>query len=194
LSSTDLTQIPEAHERFWSWIFSTDDGRNHPLKVSDGGEAQEHIGNMLILAGSLQSSGKKDRSLRIPPSIESVFVLADNVLCTEADGDGANDQDLMEKADEDISEGNGKVSVKLNGKSQRVDLLKPHLFTLDIRKIIEGTGNNKKGEGTLQNGNPPGQTRAAAACYYVIIPANDLKAGDTIEISGRDINVIYTVK
>ncbi len=194
MSLTDPKQIKEAHERFWSWIFSMDDGSNHPLKISNGGEAQERIGNMLILAGSLQGDGKKDRSLRIPAGIESIFVLADNIVCTEADGDGASEQELMKKADEDISEGKEKVKVTLNDKSQTVDLLKPHSFTLDIQKAIEGTGNNRKGEGTLPNGNPPGPTKAAAACYYAIMPADGLKAGDRIKISGRGINVTYTVK
>lgn len=194
MSSTDSKQIKEAHERLLNWIFSTDDGPNHPLKISGSGEAQERIGNMLLLPGSLQGDGKKDRSLLIPAGIESIFVLADDIVCTEADGDGANEQDLMKKADEDISNGKGKVKVSLNDKPQTVDLLKPHSFTLDIQKVIDGTGSNRKGEGTLPNGNPPGQTRAAAACYYAIIPANGLKAGDRIEISGRGINVTYTVK
>jgi hypothetical protein len=194
MSLTEPKQIKEAHERFLSWIFSMDDGPNHPLKISNGGEAQDRIDNMLILPGSLQGDGKKDRSLRIPAGTESIFVLADDIVCTEADGDGDSDQDLMKKADEDISEGKGKVKVSLNDKPQTVDLLKPHSFTLDIQKVIDGTGNNRKGEGTLPNGDPPGQTRAAAACYYAIIPANDLKAGDRINISGRGINVTYTVK
>ena len=194
MTSTDPKQIKEAHERFWSWIFSKDDGPNHPLKISNGGEAQERIGNMLILAGSLQGDGKKDRSLRIPTGIESIFVLADDIVCTEADGDGATDQDLMKKAEEDTSQAEGKVEVSLNDNLQTVDLLKPHSFTLDIQKVIDGTGNNKKGEGTLPNGNPPGQTRAAAACYYAIIPANALKAGDVITVTGRGIDVTYTVK
>ena len=194
MTSTDPKQIKEAHERFWSWIFSKDDGPNHPLKISNGGEAQERIGNMLILAGSLQGDGKKDRSLRIPTGIESIFVLADDIVCTEADGDGATDQDLMKKAEEDTSQAEGKVEVSLNDNPQTVDLLKPHSFTLDIQKVIDGTGNNKKGEGTLPNGNPPGQTRAAAACYYAIIPANALKAGDVITVTGRGIDVTYTVK
>jgi hypothetical protein len=194
LTSTDPKQIKEAHERIWSWIFSKDDGPNHPLKISNGGEAQERIGNILILAGSLQGDGKKDRSLRIPTGIESIFVLADDIVCTEADGDGATDQDLMKKAEEDTSQTEGKVEVSLNDNPQTVDLLKPHSFTLDIQKVIDGTGNNKKGEGTLPNGNPPGQTRAAAACYYAIIPANALKAGDIITVTGRGIDVTYTVK
>jgi hypothetical protein len=194
LSSTDSKQIKEAHERLLNWIFSTDDGPNHPLKISGSGEAQERIGNMLLLPGSLQGDGKKDRSLRIPAGIESIFVLADDIVCTEADGDGATDQDLMKKAEEDIRNGEGKVKVSLNDKPQAVDLLKPHSFTLDIQKIIDGTGSNRNGEGTLPNGNPPGQTRAAAACYYAIIPAGGLKAGDRIVISGRGIDVTYTVK
>src|SRR5688500_17783540 len=99
MSLTDPEQIKEAHERFLCWIFSMDDGLNHPLKVSNGGEARERIGNMLILPGSLQGDGKKDRSLQIPAGFESIFVLADDIVCTEADGDGDSDQDLMKKAD-----------------------------------------------------------------------------------------------
>jgi hypothetical protein len=194
LSLTGPKQTKEAHERFWRWIFSRDDDSNHPLKISNNDEAQERMGNMLILAGSLQGDGKKDRSLRIPAGIESIFIVADDILCTEADGDGGSDQDLMKKADEDISKGEGKVEVSLNGKPQTVDLLKPHTFALDIQKVIAGTGNNRKGEGTLPNGNPPGQTRAAAACYYTNIPVDGLKPGDIIKISGRAIDVTYTVK
>ena len=194
MSSTDTNQIEAAHERFLSWIFSVDDGPNHPLKISNGGEAQERIGDMLILAGSLQGAGQKDRSLRIPAGIESIFVLADDIVCTDADGDGASDQDLIKKADEDIRDGEGKVRVSLNDMPQAVDLLEPHSFMLNIQKVIDGTGNKGKGEGTLPNGNPPGQTRAAAACYYAIIRADGLKAGDRIKISGRGINVTHTVK
>lgn len=194
MSSTDSKQIKEAHERLLNWIFSTDDGPNHPLKISGSGEAQERIGNMLLLPGSLQGDGKKDRSLRIPAGIESIFVLADDIVCTEADGDGVNEQDLMKIANDDISDGEGKVKVLLNDKPQAIDLLKPHSFTLDIQKVIDGTGKNKRGEGTLPNGNPPRQTRAAAVCYYAIIPAGGLKGGDRIDISGRGINVTYTVK
>jgi hypothetical protein len=194
LSSVDPNQIKAVDERFWSWIFREDDGPNHPLKISNGGEAQERIGNKLILAGSLQGGGQKDRSLRIPAGVESIFVIADDIVCTDADGDGASDQDLIKKADEDIRDGVGKVKVSLNDKSQTVDLLEPHSFMLNIQKVIDGTGNKGKGEGTLPDGNPPGQTRAAAACYYAIIRAHSLKAGDRIKISGRGINVTYTVK
>jgi hypothetical protein len=193
LSSPAPNEI-KAHEKFLSWIFSVDDGPNHPLKVSDGGEAQKQFGNMIIVAGSLQGSGKKDRSLRIPAGIESIFVPVDDIVCTEADGDGHGDQDLIKKAHDDISDGKGKAKVSVNDKSQTVDLLEPQSFTLDIQKVIDGTGKKGKGEGTLPNGDPPGQTRAAAACYYAIIPANTLKTGDRIEITGRGINVTYNVK
>ena len=194
MSSTDTNQIKAAHERFLSWIFSVDDGPNHPLKISKDGEAQERIGNILILAGSLQGGGQKDRSLRIPAGVESIFVLADDIVFTNADGDGTSDQDLIKKADEDIRDGKGKVKVSHNDKSQKVDLLEPHSFMLNIQKVIDGTGNKGKGEGTLPNGNAPGHTRAAAACYYAIIRADSLNLGDRIKISGRGINVTYTVK
>jgi hypothetical protein len=191
LSLVDPNQIKAADERFWSWIFRDDDGPNHPLKVSGGGEAQERFGNMLMVAGSLQNDGKKDRSLRIPDDIESIFFPADNVVCTQADGDGPSDQDLINNANNDIRGGTGNVSV--NGKRQRVDLLDPHLFTVDIQKCINGTGRNGRGEGCT-TGTPPRQTRAAAACHYAIISARDLKNGDRIEISGRGIGVTYTVR
>jgi hypothetical protein len=194
LSSADLDQVKQAHEKFLSWIFSVDDGPNHPLKVSDGGEAQKQFGNMIIVAGSLQGGGKKDRSLRIPAEIESVFIPVDDIVCTEADGDGHGDQDLIKKAHDDISDGKGKAKVSVNDKSQTVDLLEPQSFKLDIQKVIDGTGKKEKGEGTLPNGDPPRQTRAAASCYYAIVPANNLKTGDRIEITGRGINVTYNVK
>ena len=94
----DPNQVKAVDERFWSWIFREDDGPNHPLKVSNGGEAQERIGNMLILAGSLQGGGQKDRSLRIPAGVESIFVLADGIVSTDADGDGVSDRRFDQKS------------------------------------------------------------------------------------------------
>jgi hypothetical protein len=194
----DPNQIKAADERFWSWIFGEDDGPNHPLKVSNGGEAQKQFGNILIVAGSLQRDKTKDktndRSLRIPAGAEFVFVPADNFVCTEADGGGSTDQDLIKLAEEDISGGAGKAGVSVNGNLQTVELLQPHMFTLDIQKAISGTGKSARGEGTSGDSQPPLQTRAAAACYYAIIPAKSLKKGDRIEITGRDIKVNYTVK
>lgn len=194
MSPADPNQIKAADERFWSWIFAEDESPNHPLKVSDGREAQEQFGNMIIVAGSLQRDGKKDRSLRIPAGSEFIFVPADNFVCTEADGGGSTDQDLTNIVSDDIRDGAGIADVSLNGNRQRVDLLEPHLFTLDIQKAISGTGRLGKGEGTSQGRQLPLQTRAAAACYYAIIPAKKLKKGDRIEITGRDIKVNYTVK
>jgi hypothetical protein len=194
LSSLDQNQIREADEKFWNWIFGEDDGPNNPLKVSNGGEAQEQFGNIIIVAGSLQREGKKDRSLRIPAGAEFIFVPADNFVCTEADGGGSTDQDLMNVANEDIRGGTGIAGVSVNGNRQRVDLLEPHLFTLDIQSAIRGTGKSARGEGTSQGRQLPLQTRAAAACYYAIIPTKNLKKGDRIEITGRDIGLNYTVK
>lgn len=194
MSLVDPNQIKAADERFWSWIFRQDDGPNHPLKLSNGEEAQEQFGNIVIVAGSLQRDGKKDRSLRIPAGTEFIFVPADNFLCTEADGSGSTDQDLIDVTNDDIGGGAGIAEVSVNGDRQRVDLLEPHLFTLDIQRAIIGTGKLARGEGTSKGRELPVQTRAAAACYYAIIPANKLKKGDRIEITGRDIKVNYTVK
>jgi hypothetical protein len=194
LSLADPEQIKTADERFWSWIFREEDGPNHPLRVSNGGEAQEQFGNIIILAGTLQRDGTKDRSLRIPAGTEFVFVPADNFVCTEADGSGSNDQELIDLANDDIRGGAGKANVSVNGNRQKVELLQPHLFTLDIQKAISGTGKSERGEGTSKDGQLPIQTRAAAACYYAIIPVNKLKKGDRIEITGRDIKVNYIVK
>lgn len=194
MSSADPEQIKAADERFWSWIFREDDGPNHPLKVSAGEEAQEQSGNMVILAGSLQRDGAKDRSLRIPAGTEFIFVPADNFVCTEADGAGSTDQDLINLVNADIRGGGGIAHVSVNGDRQTVELLQPHLFTLDIQKPIIGTGNSAKGEGTSGGRQLPLRTRAAAACHYAIIPAKNLKKGDRIEITGREIKVNYTVK
>jgi hypothetical protein len=194
LSLADPNQIKAADERFWSWIFRHDDGPNHPLKVSNGGEAQEQFSNIVIVAGSLQRDGKKDRTLRIPAGTEFIFVPADNFVCTEADGGGSTDQELIDVTNDDIRGGAGTADVSVNGDHQRVDLLEPHLFTLDIQKAISGTGKVARGEGTSKGRQLPVQTRAAAACHYAIIPAKKLKKGDRIQITGRDIKVNYTVK
>jgi hypothetical protein len=185
-----LGPIRAANERYWSWVFSENDGPNHPLKISSGGEAQKQDGNMLIIAGSLPRGGKKDRSLRIPSSIEFIFTPAYSVVSTEADGDGSTDQELINNANRDI--GGDAANVSVNGKAQTVSLLEPHLFMLNISICIEGTGRNGRGEGCTK-GTPPGITRAAAASKYSIISSKDLKVGDRIEISGRDMSVTYTL-
>ena len=53
-------------------------------------------------------------------------------MCTEADGGGSTDEDLINIANEDIRGGAGIADVSVNGNRQRVDL-EPHLFTLDIK-------------------------------------------------------------
>ena len=75
-------------------------------------------------------------------------------------------EDLIKKADEDIRDGEGKVKVSLNDKPQTVHLLEPHSFMLNIQKVIGGAGNKGKGEGTLPNGNPPGQTRGSCLLLF----------------------------
>ena len=183
----------ETHERYWNWIFSVDDGPTHPLKISSGGEAQESFGNVLIVAGSLRGDGRKERSLRIDAGIERIFVPAESVVYTEADGDGPIDQDLLNNVQNDIRGAEGIAYVLLNDSHQKPNFLGPHLFSLNIQKCIKGTGRSGVGEGCT-NGTPPGITRAAAACYYVFIPTDNLKTGSRIELRGRDINVTYTVR
>ena len=187
-------QIKAAHEGFWNWIFEENDGPNHPLNVSQGGEAYKQLGNMLIVAGSLQGAGQKDRSLRIPKGVESIFVPADNVVCTKSEGDGSTDQELITKANSDIQGAAGNVGISVNDNPQKVDLLEPHLFTLNIKRMIDGTCRNENGQPTLRGRQPPIDTMAAAACYYAVVPAKDLASGDRIKVSGRNINVTYTVK
>lgn len=194
MSSPKKTEIEEANEEFWRWIFREKDGPNHPLEISNGGKAQTQFHSILIVAGSLPDGGPKNRSLEIPGGVESVFVPSDNCVYTEVDSDGSG-QELIDKANNDMAKGNGNVSV--NGKSQTVELLSAHTFSLNIQRCINGTGKAKKGEG-CKNGTPPKETRgAAAACHYSIIRANTLKSGDIIRITGRKgeaIDVTYNVK
>jgi hypothetical protein len=183
LSRSPVPDCKKLHEGFWDWIFKTPDGNNHPLKVSGGGTADLKVGNALILSGSLQRDGQKNRSLRIPDGVEFIFVPADNVLCTDSDGDGP---DLIACATNDINRGANRAHVTVDGRPQGVSPLPPHEFDLNIRQRIVGTGNSGQGE-------PLGQTKAAAAAYYAIIPANSLRSGNSIRISGRDIDVTYNV-
>lgn len=192
MSAPARDEIKGADEEFWHWIFREKDSPNHPLKISDGGKAQTQLRRMLIVAGSLPGQRKKERSLQIPGGIEFIFVPADNFVCTVADGDGPNDEDLINNANSDIRGGSGKVSV--NGKAQTVDLLEPHLLTLNIQECIAETGKNRVGEGCTK-GTPPRETRAAAACHYAILRADTLKSGDLIGINGRgNIDVTYRVE
>ena len=184
-------QIQEAHEEFWRWIFSVDDGPNHPLKISNDGEAQKRIGNILILAGSFPDPDKirKNRLLHIDsetkPDIEYIFVPAENCVYTEADMDGQTDQVLVNKANEDMLD--SKASVLVENVPQKINRLPGHAFSppLNIVKCIAGAGKSGKGEGESCTKNmAPSVTKAAAACDYAIIPASSLKSGHTIRIQG----------
>jgi hypothetical protein len=84
--------------------------------------------------------------------------------------------------------------VWVNGKQQTVNLLEPRSFSLNIQKAISGIDANRIGESTANSRKPLITTRAASACYYAIIPAKNLKKGDRIEITGRNIKVNYIVK
>lgn len=199
MSSLNLNQIRAAHEAFWNWVFRENDDKNHPLTVSGGGIAQEQFDNILIVAGSLPDAGPKDRTLdlRNMKDIEYIFVPADNCVDTLADaGGGVDVLDLVDEITKDIRGARGKYDVSLNGQSQKnnIALLEPHLFSLNILKAIKNTGRKKMGEGTSQGRKLPILTTAVAACYYLIIPANNLKNGDKIRITTRfNISVEYTV-
>jgi hypothetical protein len=201
----DEKQIKDADEEFWRWVFRENDGSDHPLKVSGGGKAQLRRGNLLIVAGSLPDDKLRDRSLNIPPGVDFIFVPGENCVYTEADKDGQTDQELIDNATNDMSDSQAKVL--LNGQNQQIHKLPGHKLSplLNIEKCIGGAGKSGKGEGeSCIRNNPPGPTRAAAACDYAIIPANTLKSGDKIKIEGTGragpnqkrglINVTYQVE
>jgi hypothetical protein len=189
LASVNQQTVERLDEAFWEWIFSKPDDQNHPLRVSDNGQAQERHGNFLILAGSLQGGGQKNRVLTIPSGIDSIFVPADNNLKTVTDEDGDDDEKLTNEAYNDDGAAVGTAKVKVNGQDKPVNRLQAHCFDINIQQKIPGTG-TKKNQG---KGEEVGRTRAAAACHYAIIPANTLQSGNTIEIVGRNIRVKYTV-
>jgi hypothetical protein len=189
LSSVDQNTAEKLDEKFWEWIFSASDNQNHPLRVSNNGQAQEKHGKFLILAGSLQGGGPKNRVLTIPQGIDFIFVPADNNLKTKTDEDGDNDEKLINEANNDDGDAEGTAKVKVNGQDKPVNRLQAHCFNINIRERIRGTGNNKH----HGDGEEVAPTRAAAACHYAIIPANTLQSGNTIEIVGRNIGVTYTV-
>jgi hypothetical protein len=185
----DENTAKELDKAFWEWIFSRPDNQNHPLRVSDNGQAQERRGKFLILAGSLPGGGQKNRVLTIPQGIDSIFVPADNNLKTMTDDDGPDDPKLTDKANEDNDGAGQDPKVKVDGVDIPVNRLPAHCFDIDIRERIHETGNNKH----HGDGEEVAPTRAAAACHYAIIPANTLHSGSKIEIRGRDIRVTYTV-
>jgi hypothetical protein len=185
LSLPTPNQINDADEEFWRWIFREDDGPNHPLKISNNGKAQIQLGSLLIVAGSLPDNIPKNRLLQIPPGIEYVFVPAENCVYTEADMDGQTDQELVDKANKDMTDSRGRVSV--NNVRQTLNRLPGHTFStpLKIEKCIAGAGNSGKGEAESCTKNmAPGATKAASACDYAMIPANTLKSGYIIKIEG----------
>jgi hypothetical protein len=193
-----LNEIKDADEEFWRWVFSTDDGRNHPLKISNRGRAQRQSGRILIIAGAFSGEAnpmRRERALEIPRGVDFIFVPADNCVYTKADGDGVDEQALVDNANRDNSSGTGNVF--LNGNSLALNQLLGHPFSpqLDIQKRIEESGKSKKGEGWTNN-TPPRNTIAASACHYAIIHARTLRVNDTITITGEvgtGIDVTYTV-
>jgi hypothetical protein len=185
LSLLTQGQIEDADEEFWRWIFRENDGPNHPLKISNGGKAQIQRGPLLILAGSLPDNIPKNRTLAKHPGIEYIFVPGENCVYTMADGDGQTPQDLVNKANNDMTNSQAKVSV--NGARQTIHRLSGHKFSpqLDIQKCIDGAGNSGKGEGSsCVRGQAPRDSQAVAACDYAIIPADTLNSGDLIKIEG----------
>lgn len=197
LSSPSLDEIKEADEEFWRWVFSENDGNNHPVKISNNGKAQRRKGRMLIIAGALSGERNpkpRNRSLEKPPQgIDYIFVPADNCVYTQADGDGADAQTLIDNANRDMASGTGNVSV--NDNSQALNLLPGHSFRLDIQKCIDESGKSKNGEGCTNN-SPSRDTLAASACHYALISATTLRSNDKIRITGErgtGIDVTYTV-
>jgi hypothetical protein len=198
LSLPSLNEIKDADEEFWRWVFRDSDGESHPLKISKGGKAQTKIGRMLIIAGALSgepAQKKRERSLEIPQDIDYIFVPADNCVYTQADGDGENEQALVDNANRDMASGTGNVSV--NGNNLALNLLPGHPIRpqLNIQERIKGSGKSKNGEG-WNNNMPPGDTLAASACHYALIRARTLRINDTIKITGElgtGIDVTYTV-
>jgi hypothetical protein len=182
MSDSDVKVV---HEEFWRWVFRKEDGPNHPLKISDGGEAQIEHGSVLIVGGSLPDSIPKNRILKIPQDIEYIFIPAENCVYTEADGDGETDQELLDKANRDMMDSKARVSV--NEAEQKIRRLSAHMFSspLKVEQCISGAGNSGKGEGQgcIKN-SAPGETRAAAACDCVIMSASSLKSQDIIKIEG----------
>lgn len=178
-------EIADAHEEFWRWIFRENDGPNHPLKVSNNGRAQIQRGRLLIVAGSLPDSVTRNRLLQIPNGVDNIFVPAENCVYTEADEDGQTNQELIDKANKDMDDSKGEVWV--NQDKQKLERLPGHEFDplLNIEKCIAGAGKSGKGEGkSCTKGTPPGPTKAAASCDYIIIPTNSLKSGYKIRIKG----------
>ena len=197
MSLPSLDEIKDADEEFWRWVFSQNDGSNHPVKISSGGKAQTKSGRILIIAGALSGQPnpiQMNRSLQIPPQgIDYIFVPADNCVYTQADGDGGDAGALVGNANRDMASGTGSVSV--NDNSQALNLLPGHPFTLDIQKCIKESGKSKNGEGCTSN-TPPGGTLAASACHYALIRATALRSNDKIRITGEagtGIDVTYTV-
>jgi hypothetical protein len=203
LSSPSESQIIDAHEEFWRWIFREKDGDNHPLKISDGNTAQIQHDSILILAGSLPDDKLRNRTLQKVQDVKYIFVPGENCVYTKADKDGNTNKDLVDRANNDMK--NSRAKVKLNDVEQDIHHLLGHTFSLDIQQCIGGAGNSGKGEGeSCAKGIASRNTEAAAACDYAIILANDLKSGNKIKIEGigragpnktpGDINVTYTVQ
>jgi hypothetical protein len=205
LSLLTQDEIEQADKEFWRWVFREEDSVNHPLKKSGNNiTAQTQLGSLLIVAGSFPDNKQKKRLLKIPPDIKNVFVTAENCVYTFADNDGSNPKELIDKANNDMLDSQGKVFVK--GKEQTPERLSGHAFSLDIQHCIALAGKSGKGEGKdCIQGKPPGDTTAAAACDYLIIRADTLNTGDTIETKGvgraapnttekGTIDVIYTVE
>jgi hypothetical protein len=198
LSLPSLDEIKDADEEFWRWVFKKEDDTTHPLKTSGGGTAQTQSRRILIIAGALSGERnpiRRNRSLEIPEGIDYIFVPADNCVYTKADGDGVDEEALIDNANRDMTSGRGNVSV--NGTSLALNLLPGHPFRpqLDIQKRIRDSGKSKNGEGWTNN-TPPRNTIAASACHYAIIRASALRRNDTISITGEQgtgIDVTYTV-
>ena len=167
-------------------MFSTKDGKDHPLK-GDHAVKKASTGEYL-LAGRLPEKGaKQHRKIKIPVGAK-VFVPVDNVLCTEKEGDPTPLDTKCAKPDADGAKDH--VSATLNGEPLETSRIHSHNFKLNISELINGTRKNKKGD-------PLGPTNASADGYYTTFELPPFPKGKDyheLEIKGRDIWLIYQIE
>jgi hypothetical protein len=180
-----LSAVQKIHQEWWDWIFSTNDNSSHPLRGNHA--VKKASTGEYLLAGALPNAGTQRRRIKISEGAK-VFVPVDNVLCTEREGDPKPLDTACAEPDTDGAQ--GRVSATLNGNPLKVDRIKAHSFSLNIRKRINGTRKSKTGD-------PLGTTDAAADGYYVIFDVPSFpkeKNYHELKITGRDIEVIYRIE
>jgi hypothetical protein len=180
-----LSAVRKIHQEWWEWIFSTDDNNSHPLRGNHS--VKRASTGEYLLAGTLPNAGTPRRRIKIPEGAK-VFVPVDNVLCTEKEGDPRPLD--RECAEPDADGAKGRVSATLNGNPLKVDRIRSHSFSLNIKKRINGTRRNGTGD-------PLGITEAAADGYYAMFDVPTFpkeKNYHELKIVGRDIEVIYQIE